>query len=81
MNFLYNQLLENKTRGYKSFAVLLDPDKLDEESCIKLVNLGIESKIDYFFVGGSLLTNYNLTSILNIIIENSRIQVVLFPGS
>jgi phosphoglycerol geranylgeranyltransferase len=81
MNFLYNKLLQNKARGYKSFAVLLDPDKLDEESCIKLVNLGIESKIDYFFVGGSLLTNYNLSSLIKIIKENSQIPVILFPGS
>jgi phosphoglycerol geranylgeranyltransferase len=81
MNFLYNKLLQNKARGYKSFAVLLDPDKLDEESCIKLVNLGIESKIDYFFVGGSLLTNYNLSSLVKIIKENSQIPVILFPGS
>jgi phosphoglycerol geranylgeranyltransferase len=81
MNFLYNKLVQNKTKGYKSFAVLLDPDKLDEESCIKLVNLGLESKIDYFFVGGSLLTNYNLTSLINIIKKNSKIPVVLFPGS
>jgi phosphoglycerol geranylgeranyltransferase len=81
MNFLYNKLLQNKARGYKSFAVLLDPDKLDEESCIKLVNLGIESKIDYFFIGGSLLTNYNLSSLVKIIKENSQIPVILFPGS
>jgi phosphoglycerol geranylgeranyltransferase len=81
MNFLYNKLLQNKARGYKSFAVLLDPDKLDEESCIKLVNLGIESTIDYFFIGGSLLTNYNLSSLVKIIKENSQIPVILFPGS
>jgi phosphoglycerol geranylgeranyltransferase len=81
MNFLYNKLLQNKTKGYKSFAVLLDPDKLDEESCMKLVNLGLESKIDYFFVGGSLLTNYNLTSLISIIKKHSKIPVILFPGS
>jgi phosphoglycerol geranylgeranyltransferase len=81
MNFLYNKLVQNKAKGYKSFAVLLDPDKLDEESCMKLVNMGIESKIDYFFVGGSLLTNYNLSSLIKIIKQNSQIPVILFPGS
>src|SRR4051812_22869357 len=81
MNFLYKELLQNKAKGYKSFAVLLDPDKLDEESCMKLVNLGLESKIDYFFIGGSLLTNYNLSALIGIIKKHSKIPVILFPGS
>jgi phosphoglycerol geranylgeranyltransferase len=78
---LYDKLLENKKRGYKSFAVLLDPDKLDDESCIKIVNMGLESKIDYFFVGGSLITENSLNFIIKTIKSNTNIPVVLFPGS
>ncbi|MBX9851411.1 MAG: geranylgeranylglyceryl/heptaprenylglyceryl phosphate synthase [Cytophagaceae bacterium] len=78
---LYDKLLEKKQKGYKSFAVLLDPDKLDKESCAKIVNMGVESKIDYFFVGGSLLTENNLNYIVRTIRSNSNIPVVLFPGS
>ena len=78
---LYDKLLEKKQKGYKSFAVLLDPDKLDKESCAKIVNMGVESKIDYFFVGGSLLTENNLNYIVGTIRTNSNIPVVLFPGS
>jgi phosphoglycerol geranylgeranyltransferase len=81
MNFLYSDLLEKKQNGQKSFAVLLDPDKLNPESCLRLVNMGLESKIDYFFVGGSLLTNNNLNSVVKAVKNHSDIPVVLFPGN
>jgi phosphoglycerol geranylgeranyltransferase len=81
MNFLYSDLLEKKRNGQKSFAVLLDPDKLDPESCLRLVRMGAESKIDYFFVGGSLLTNNNLHAIVKSVKNHSDIPVVLFPGN
>lgn len=78
---LYNKLVEKKKKGYKSFAVLLDPDKLDKESCIRIVNMALESKIDYFFVGGSLITENNLNFIIKTIKSNTTIPAVLFPGS
>lgn len=78
---LYTNLLEKREKGYKSFAVLLDPDKLDKESCIRIVNMGLESKIDYFFVGGSLLTENNLNHIVKTIKSNTSIPAILFPGS
>jgi putative glycerol-1-phosphate prenyltransferase len=78
---LYNKLLEKRKSGYKSFAVLLDPDKLDKESCIRIVNMGLESKIDYFFVGGSLITENNLNFVIKTIKSSTNIPVVLFPGS
>lgn len=78
---IYHKLLENKKRGYKSFAVLLDPDKLERESCQRLVQVAIESKIDFFLVGGSLITNFNLPVIISEIKSISNIPVILFPGS
>lgn len=78
---LYDKLVEKKKKGYKSFAVLLDPDKLDKESCIKIVNMGLECKIDYFFIGGSLITENNLSFIINTIKTNTSIPAILFPGS
>jgi len=78
---LYSQLKDKKDKGIKSFAVLLDPDKMDKESCIRIVNMGLESKIDYFFVGGSLLTENNLNFIIKTIKANTTIPAILFPGS
>lgn len=78
---LYDSLTEKRNRGIKSFAVLLDPDKMDKESCVRIVNMALESKIDYFFVGGSLLTENNLNLVIKIIKDNTSIPVILFPGS
>lgn len=81
MKNLYPDLLSKKQRGLKSFAVLLDPDKLTVEGCRRLVHMGIESKVDYFFVGGSLLTNTQFNSIVKTVKNNCEIPVLLFPGS
>jgi putative glycerol-1-phosphate prenyltransferase len=78
---LYAKLEEKRRKGLKSFAVLLDPDKLDKESCVRIVNMGLESKIDYFFIGGSLITENNLSFIIKTIKSNTNIPAILFPGS
>jgi len=68
--------------GKKSLAVLIDPDKIKDEQALKyLVKISNENYLDYFFVGGSLITTSNLSQIVEYIKSNSDIPVVLFPGS
>ena len=79
---IQEQLKKNKSEGKKAFAVLLDPDKIsDPQKCVRLVNLCVENRVDYFFVGGSLITNDNLNSLIQVIKSYSDIPVVLFPGN
>jgi len=78
---IYNQILENKKQGNKSFALLIDPDKQDKSELISVIKKAEQAKTDYFFVGGSLLTNDSLDSCLTTLKENSDIPVVLFPGN
>ena len=48
-------------QGRKSIAVLVDPDKVEDPTKLQhLINLASENCIDYFFVGGSLITTTNL---------------------
>jgi phosphoglycerol geranylgeranyltransferase len=69
-------------QGKKSIAVLVDPDKTEDSTRLKqLINLASENCIDFFFVGGSLVTTTNLSSVINLIKENVNIPVILFPGS
>jgi phosphoglycerol geranylgeranyltransferase len=69
-------------QGKKSIAVLIDPDKIVKPEQIEpLLRLAAENCVDYFFVGGSLITTTNLNDVLRTIKENSSIPVVLFPGS
>lgn len=79
---IFNQLTENKNRGKKCFAVLIDPDKVtDNAALVKLLNMSQENKVDYFFVGGSLITTNNISQVIGLIKSHSNIPVVLFPGS
>jgi len=69
-------------QGKKSIAVLIDPDKIvDADQLESLLRLANENCVDYFFVGGSLVTTSNLTNIVKTIKDNISIPVVLFPGS
>lgn len=68
--------------GKKSIAVLVDPDKVDDLARLRhLIHLASENCIDFFFVGGSLITTSNLSEVIQTIKEDVSIPVILFPGS
>jgi phosphoglycerol geranylgeranyltransferase len=69
-------------QGKKSIAVLVDPDKVDNPSSLDpLIRLANENCVDYFFIGGSLVTTTNMGDVIRHIKESVSIPVVLFPGS
>jgi phosphoglycerol geranylgeranyltransferase len=77
----YQDLIEKKKRGVKSFAVLLDPDKIDDEQCLRIIRAAEKNGVDYFFIGGSLMTGGDMERTISIIKSQSVIPVVIFPGS
>ncbi len=80
-NKLYQHFVKNKQQGQKSLAVLIDPDKVDLNKVEQLVTLATASKVDYLFVGGSLIISNNLDECIRQIKSLCNIPVVLFPGS
>ena len=78
---LYTQLVDQKKAGKKSFAVLIDPDKVDNAAIEQLVGLATDAKVDYFFVGGSLVISNHLDECIRQIKTSCNIPVILFPGS
>lgn len=78
---MYAQLVERKKLGKKSFAVLIDPDKINKDSLDQLVPLAIEAKVDFFFVGGSLVISNYMDECIQQIKTLSNIPVILFPGA
>lgn len=81
MNIL-STLRTRHQQGRKSIAVLVDPDKVESPSQLQhLINRASENCIDFFFVGGSLVTTTNLSDVIRQIKENVSIPVVLFPGN
>ena len=77
---IYNHIAESKKEGKKLFALLVDPDKQDTNVLISTIEKAKLAHTDFFFVGGSLLTNDRLDSCIRTIKSNCDIPVVLFPG-
>ena len=78
---LYKSILVSKNQGKKLFAILIDPDKQKNSDLLLIIKNANKSKVNYFFVGGSLLINDNLNDCIKTIKENSKIPVILFPGN
>lgn len=78
---IYSGLLEAKRHGEKRLAVLFDPDKLRLKKMEQALDLAIECGVDYFFIGGSLVVNNMLDSLLVHIRQRCPIPLVLFPGN
>ena len=80
-NNIYSSLAEAKKKGEKKFVVLLDPDKMNLKHLEKTLELSVKAKVDYFFIGGSLIVNNMLDQVLEKIKETSKIPTILFPGN
>ena len=75
---IYNRLSDTSK---KKFAVLIDPDKPTDEQIIKIVEQSVEADVDFFFVGGSLLTTDSLDHCIKLIKKHCDIPVLIFPGN
>lgn len=78
---IYDELITAKRNGDKKFVVLIDPDKLRLDNIDQIINISQKSKVDYFFIGGSLVVNNMLDQCLVKIREACSIPMILFPGS
>jgi len=78
---IYQNLIEAKSKGRKLLAILVDPDKVNEASLLKLATECTKNNVDYLFVGGSLLTNGDLGKTIRFLKNNCTIPIIIFPGS
>ncbi len=74
------QIQRNRQSGRKSFAVLLDPDKIEIETFPYILGESLRYGVDFFFVGGSLITNFAMDKLIAEIHEHTPIPAVIFPG-
>lgn len=70
---------QDKSR--KKIAVLIDPDKPTDAQILSIVAKANAADVDFFFVGGSLLTTDSLEHCIKVIKANSSIPVLIFPGN
>lgn len=78
---IYQSFVKQKANGRKSFAVLIDPDKINVSQTEDLIQLAADAKVDYIFVGGSLVIGNNIEQCIKQIKASCHIPVILFPGS
>jgi phosphoglycerol geranylgeranyltransferase len=74
-------LQHNKKHKHASFAVLLDPDKVELSSFPVMLAEAVAQGVDFFFVGGSLITRYATDEIIAAIHTHTNIPAILFPGN
>ena len=70
-----------KDKSRKKIAVLIDPDKPTDAQILSIVAKANAADVDFFFVGGSLLTTDSLEHCIKVIKANSDIPVLIFPGN
>jgi phosphoglycerol geranylgeranyltransferase len=78
---IYQQWLLRKQQQQKSFAVLIDPDKVLPKQIDSLIRLCTDARVDYLLVGGSLVVSNHLDDVITQIKSLCSIPVILFPGS
>ncbi len=80
-DLIYQSIAGKKKAGRKSFAVLIDPDKVNEQKITELSGLTAEANVDYLLVGGSLVISNHLDEVVKQIKRQCSIPVILFPGT
>lgn len=80
MNLL-RAIQDKSERKQKQFAVLIDPDDMTIEKTKAIVQHAEAAHVDYFFIGGSLITKNNFEDIAATIKAETDIPLLIFPGS
>ncbi|MEY3342660.1 MAG: hypothetical protein RL090_344, partial [Bacteroidota bacterium] len=78
---VYQQITRLKSEGVKQLAVLVDPDKTGNREAESLARMAEDHGVDYIFVGGSLLSDGNLSNCIRRIRYACSKPIVIFPGS
>jgi putative glycerol-1-phosphate prenyltransferase len=77
MDNIYQNILKGKQRVV---ALLLDPDKQNKKDVKQVLTFASTSSVSLILVGGSLV-NSNIDDFLKFVKSNTRLPVLLFPGS
>ena len=78
---ILKNLQQTRVQGAKKIALLIDPDTPSAKELERLLAVTNQAKVDYIFVGGSLLLKDALTDCIKTVKSLSQAPVILFPGS
>ncbi len=77
---IYEHFLSAMDEGRKLLAILLDPDKTDDDSLAEILAKINDSIVDFIFVGGSSVAENATNSLVLKLRSQTTLPVVLFPG-
>ncbi len=78
---IYNYLLETISKKGAAYLILIDPDRLPDNKLGNFISTCEISGVDGFLVGGSLLFHESFEAFTKKVRENSKLPVIIFPGS
>lgn len=78
---ILNSMYENCSNGKKSFAVLLDPDKLNLDILQEKIDAINSASVDYIFVGGTIIGTDFMDTLLLQLQEKTFVPKIIFPGN
>lgn len=77
-----NDMLQKFASKLGQIAVLIDPEKTNTpEKLLPLIEKAVFAQIDYFFVGGSTVSRFDLEKTVEVLKQHASIPVILFPGA
>ena len=74
---IYKNIIQSKK---KKLAVLVDPDKTDNNNLNSLSEIAALGKVDFFLIGGSLTATFS-DDIIKYLKTKTKVPVILFPGN
>jgi putative glycerol-1-phosphate prenyltransferase len=81
MKNLYKTILLNRETNHKMLAVLLDPDQCRGSVLASTVAALKSNTPDFIFVGGSHTLTASVDSLIELLKDEVKTSVVLFPGN
>jgi putative glycerol-1-phosphate prenyltransferase len=79
---IYRTLQSLRIHNQKGLAVLIDPDKVHEESSMKaLAEMLRHSDVSAVFIGGSLMIQDHFHQCIKLAKKHIKLPLVIFPGS
>ncbi len=81
LNSIYSKILTLSDQKKRQLAVLIDPDKVDEEGVMRVAELVNRYRVDYVFTGGSILTSEFMSTCLKVLRQTVHVPVIIFPGN
>lgn len=75
------EILSRLSGNSKLLAILIDPDKCNQEQLSNLSNYAQQGWIHLFLIGGSLLFKDQVKEIVDFLKQHCSVPVIIFPGN